>query len=137
MDTSYWLRRIPAYLVDFIIILLLLTGYTYLTGRLNKDGSMTLDHTYAKLEILLIAHAYYIIQEYFWNKTIGKRLVGLYVRRADGGKVTLKDVLIRNSTDTIELFLFSFIALTAVLFSKKRQRLGDMLAKTVVIDKSL
>jgi uncharacterized RDD family membrane protein YckC len=137
MDTSYCLRRIPAYLVDFIIIILLITGYTYLTGRHNADGSMTLDHTYPKLEILLIAHSYYIIQEYYWHKTIGKKLVGLYVRRADGAKVTLKDVFIRNSTNTIEVFLFPFIALATVLFSRKRQRLGDMLAKTVVVDKSL
>ncbi len=137
MDTSYCLRRIPAYLVDFIIIILILAGYTYLTGRHNADGSMTLDHTYPKSEILLIAHAYYIIQEYFWNKTIGKKLVGLYVRRADGSRVTVKDVLIRNSTNTIELFLFPFIAMAVMLFSRKRQRLGDTLAKTVVVDKSL
>ncbi len=137
MDTSYWLRRIPAYLVDFIIIVLIIGVYIYLIGSHDADGSITLDHKYGKLEILLIAHAYYIIQEYYWNKTIGKNLLGIYVRRADGARLTLKDVFIRNSTNTIELFLFSFIALLAVLFSRNRQRLGDMLAKTVVVDKSL
>jgi len=137
MDTSYWLRRIPAYLVDFIIIILLTGGYAYLTGKHNADGSITLNRTYAKFEILLIAHSYYVIQEFFWNKTIGKKLVGLHVRRVDGQKITLKDILIRNCTNTIELFLFSFIALAAILFSSKRQRLGDMLAKTIVVDKSL
>lgn len=137
MDATTFLRIVPAYLIDFILVVFLMAGYAYFFGEHNSDGSITLNHNYAKTELLIFAHLYFIIQEYFFANTIGKRILKLHVKKTNGEKLRLIDVVLRHCTNTVELFLFPFIALGVGILSKKNQRLGDMIAKTVVVDKSL
>jgi uncharacterized RDD family membrane protein YckC len=137
MDTTTFIRRIPAYVIDLVLICLLIWCYAHLFGVKLKNGEYRIEHHYGTLTIVLLAHSYYILQEYFFAQTIGKKLLKLKVKKLNNEKLQLKDVLLRNSFNTVELFLFPVIALTVGLFSQKHQRLGDMIAKTIVTDQSV
>ncbi|QYX55721.1 RDD family protein [Roseovarius sp. SCSIO 43702] len=114
---------------------------------------------FATLFILLIFFVripYYILAELVWNgRTLGKRMVKIRVISADGTRLSPYQVTARNLMKEIEvftpismllgagnfhwivsvlIFLWSFGVLFVPLFNKRRQRLGDMIAGTVVVD---
>jgi len=136
MDHKFLFRRVAAYFIDLILICILLAVYVYFFGGRSSSGQLILDHTYGRLEMILLAHLYYIVQEYFFQQTIGKRFFQLKVQKINGGSLSLKDVLLRNLLNTIELFLLPIIAFLVVFLSKNHQRIGDLLAQTIVTDKN-
>ena len=69
--------------------------------------------------------------ELFFRKSLGKALVGLQVVMVDGKSPTVAAVLVRNLVRVPEAAVG--VALLYVLLSEKRQRLGDLLARTVVV----
>ena len=71
------------------------------------------------------------IGELFFQRSLGKALVGLRVLMVDGKPPTLAAVLLRNVLRVFELGV-PFILLY-VLISDHRQRLGDLLSRTVVV----
>ena len=85
---------------------------------------------------VLIFIFYYIILEGFTGYTIGKYIVRLRVVRDDGSVPGFGKALIRTLFRLIEinpLLLGGIPAGIIVLCSKKRQRLGDMVANTFVL----
>ncbi|MDB5337248.1 MAG: putative rane protein/domain protein [Planctomycetaceae bacterium] len=79
----------------------------------------------------LICHiAYFMYSELAMDgQTFGKRICGLRVVRIDGSPLNFSTSFIRNSMRLIEIFPIMLMP----LFSKRLQRLGDMLAGTIVI----
>ncbi len=67
------------------------------------------------------------------GRTPGKRLVGIRVVRADGGPVGLGGSLVRNVLRALELPLAYAPGILAVALSARRQRLGDLVAGTLVV----
>jgi uncharacterized RDD family membrane protein YckC len=80
---------------------------------------------------------YFLVQEGAWSTTVGKRIFGLYVLRLDGSRWGWFSAAIRTAARFIEVNpILPFGALPgaiAVAASKRRQRLGDMAAGTVVV----
>lgn len=80
--------------------------------------------------------AYYIVLEAIWSRTPGKRLQGLIVRKLDGSRCGWKAALIRGGLRIVEvnpLLLGGLPAGLVIISSSRKQRLGDMLAGTVVV----
>ena len=78
---------------------------------------------------------YYFISESLFSTTVGKRMFSLQVRLIDGGRCTWKAAFWRTILRIIEvnpLVCGAIPAGIAILRSKKGQRLGDMIAGTVV-----
>jgi uncharacterized RDD family membrane protein YckC len=67
------------------------------------------------------------------GRTPGKRLVGIRVVRADGRPVGLGGSLVRNALRALELPLAYAPGILAVALSARRQRLGDLVAGTLVV----
>lgn len=65
--------------------------------------------------------------------TPGKWLAGLRVRSADGGEASIAAVLIRNLMRLIDYPLFFLTAAGLMESTQRHQRLGDLLAGTVVV----
>ncbi len=106
--------------------------------------------------VFLVRTPYYIFAELVWNgRTLGKRLVRTRVISADGTRLSPYQVVARNLMKEVEVFLPIAIlfggggagvwlglalvvwmigVLCVPLFSKRNQRLGDMIAGTLVID---
>lgn len=83
----------------------------------------------------LIDWGYMILLESLWSgQTIGKRAMGLRVIQESGVRVGFYQSLLRNLARPVDrLPLFYLVGGVAALFSESQQRLGDMLAGTVVV----
>ncbi len=108
------------------------------------------------LLIFMIRVPYYILSELVWNgRTLGKRIVKIRVISANGRRLTPHQVTARNLMKEVEVFIpatlllgggtggwvitiitFFWVLGVIVLpfFNRKRQRLGDMIAGTVVVE---
>jgi uncharacterized RDD family membrane protein YckC len=118
------------------------------------DGSLIA--TLFLLLVFFLRVPYYIFSELVWNgRTIGKRIVKIRVVSADGGRLTPHQITARNLMKEVEVFMpattilsatvesgwvtiallvWMLLVLLVPLFNKKRQRLGDMIAGTYVIE---
>ncbi|HSP15736.1 MAG TPA: RDD family protein [Thermoanaerobaculia bacterium] len=82
--------------------------------------------------VLATALVYHIVLEALFGATLGKGLLGLYIR---GGSQPWISSAIRNVTRLVDAILFYAIAFVVAVFSSKRQRLGDYFAGTTVIER--
>lgn len=71
------------------------------------------------------------IGELFTARTLGKRVLGLQVATLRGDRPRAVSVLGRNAMKAVELVAWFLLVLPAM--SPSRQRLGDLLARTVVV----
>jgi uncharacterized RDD family membrane protein YckC len=80
--------------------------------------------------------AYMTLAEATVGASLGKLLVGVRVRRADGDRLTVAGALVRNLLrliDALPYFIPYLVGGVAVARSPQRQRLGDRAAGTVVV----
>ena len=86
------------------------------------------------LILFVVAFAYYILMEGYLGQTLGKMLLGIkVVREGTDGTPGLKAAAIRTVLRIVDGFFFYIVAFIAVLASQKNQRLGDMVAHTLVV----
>lgn len=86
--------------------------------------------------VFLIFSSYFAFFEWMWNgQTPGKRLLKLRVIREDGRPITFWEAAVRNLLRTFDMMPFPFysIGLISVFLSHSDQRVGDMIAGTVVV----
>ncbi|MFL6334301.1 MAG: RDD family protein [Pyrinomonadaceae bacterium] len=80
--------------------------------------------------------AYFVVLEALWSRTLGKYFQGLIVRKLDGGRCDWRAALIRGGLRVVEVNPLLLGGLPAGLFvisTDRKQRLGDILAGTVVV----
>jgi uncharacterized RDD family membrane protein YckC len=79
---------------------------------------------------------YFVFFEWVWNgQTPGKRWLRLRVIREDGRPVTFWEAAARNVLRIFDMMPFPFysVGLVSVFVSRRDQRVGDMVAGTVVV----
>jgi len=84
----------------------------------------------------LIYLAYFVVLEGLWSRTFGKFFQGLMVRKVDGTVCDWKAALIRGGLRLIEvnpLLLGGLPAGLVIIASARKQRIGDLLAGTLVV----
>ena len=88
------------------------------------------------LVVFLIISGYFAFFEWIWNgQTPGKRWLKLRVIREDGRPVTFWEAAVRNLLRTVDMMPAPFysLGLISVFISLSDQRIGDMVAGTVVV----
>ncbi len=83
----------------------------------------------------LIDWGYMVLLETAWSgQTVGKKVMGLRVIQDTGVRVGVYQSLLRNLVRPLDkLPVFYFVGGVAALFSATQQRLGDLLAGTIVV----
>lgn len=83
----------------------------------------------------LVDWGYGMVLEAAWSgQTLGKRILGLRVLQESGVRVSPLQAVLRNLTRPVDrLPLFYLVGGAAALLSKSQQRLGDLLAGTIVV----
>ena len=78
---------------------------------------------------------YFTLLEAKYSRTIGKMALNIKVVSENNKKITFKQALIRNITKSVPIFrpIFLIIGFFLIIYTKKHQRIGDMLAKTIVV----
>ena len=148
-------KRLLAYIIDFILLIIYLSSMKYMLYDellLNWDENAGLDILIISLPMLL----YSLLTELWFNgQTIGKKIMSIRVISLEGGEPTFGQFLLRWITKFFEWpFLFGYIAFSStnviaytfitglfgiavviiISVSAKSQRLGDMVAGTVVVN---
>jgi len=136
--------RFVAQLVDVIIL-----GVVFWILGFTGAGTITVDASAAQVSIspffgllividVIIAFLYFTILEGRNGQTIGKMLVKIkVVKQTDNSSISYGEAAVRTILRIIDLipFIFAPYLLAAVLIwsSEKKQRLGDRVAHTVVV----
>jgi uncharacterized RDD family membrane protein YckC len=85
--------------------------------------------------VATFAFLYLWLFEGVLGATLGKFILNVRVRRTDGSTIGLKQSLVRNLLRIIDGFGFYLVGFLTAIFSHLKQRLGDHVAKTVVVQK--
>jgi uncharacterized RDD family membrane protein YckC len=92
------------------------------------------------LFFFVIYLAYFVVLEALWSRTLGKFVQGLVVRKLDGNRCDWTAALIRGFLRIFEvnpLLLGGLPAGLVIIASERKQRIGDMLAGTIVVSNKL
>lgn len=130
-------RRVAAALVDAGVILVLLVLIASLFGNDELSNRSLWAETQGgpRVVFFLLTFAYFFGSELVWAQTVGKRLLGLRVVRADGSKAGGGPVFIRNLVRLVDWLPALYIVGAVAVFAtgERRQRLGDLAAGTRVV----
>lgn len=128
--------RILAHLVDVIIIFGVIFAAGFAVGLLSIGGGAMLTGTAYVVFLVTFPFLYFILLEGFWNgQTIGKKALGIRVRMSDGTPVTWLAAAGRNLLRTADFMPPGtyFAGIVAMFTTPKSQRIGDLVANTVVV----
>jgi len=145
-------KRLLAYLIDFFVLMIYMLSMLYLLFGGFRLGYSSFG--FVKLVILLPMLFYTLLTELWWGgQTLGKKALNIKVVSLDGGEPSLGQFLLRWFMRFYEwgfiiftlswfngLLGFGFLLLGGItsiiimLLSPKSQRLGDLVAGTVVVN---
>jgi len=83
--------------------------------------------------VAVIMLAYFILAEHWTGATLGKVVAGIRVLTPGGQHIDLRASLYRNLMRIIDVVLFYLVGAIAILATTRRQRLGDIVAHSVVV----
>jgi uncharacterized RDD family membrane protein YckC len=145
-------KRLLAYITDMLLIIIYLFSMLYLLyGGLSLDGN---SGGFIMLMLLIPTVFYTMMSELLMGgQTIGKKVMSIKVVSLDGGEPTLGQYLLRwflrfYEWGFIMFFLFwqnggmgfiilimgGVVSIIVMAISNKNQRLGDIIAGTVVVN---
>lgn len=120
-------RRVCAFLVDAAVV----SGAVALGTRLDPTsggGRAFLRRLFA------VATLYHVVLEGRSGRTVGKRALGIAVRRADGGPSGYRAAALRTAARPVDWLPVGYLlGFLAIGLTARRQRLGDLAADTVVV----
>jgi uncharacterized RDD family membrane protein YckC len=130
-------RRFAAAAIDFapaLLVAMIATGIADPMQVLRNWPSLHTqwDAPQAGLYAIALFVGSTCIAELISGSTLGKRIMRCRVVDNRGGQAKRGQVLIRNAMKVMELL--AFLLLILPLLSRHRQRLGDLVARTVVVD---
>jgi uncharacterized RDD family membrane protein YckC len=131
-------RRVLATLVDGIVLGFVFALMSMLFGSSSAQGGQVSGSLegFSALVYFVLVFAYYILMEGYLGQTVGKMLLGIKVVREDNGEAPgIGAAAIRTVLRLIDGFFFYLVAFISVLASGRNQRLGDMVAHTLVVRK--
>ena len=126
---GFWRRLLASLLDNVTWILFYLWFYVWVVGGafLASDSAGIL----ALLVFFSLWFNYFAFCEWRWGQTIGKNATGIEVRSIDRApRLTFGQASIRNLLRLVDFFVIGEVMIAT---GKRRQRLGDLAAKTVVL----
>lgn len=133
---AYLKEKICAVLIDLGIFYGLVGIYIFLVGQdfSTGDGSWHFKVFGSwTLPIFGLWFMYFVVSEAMLSTTLGQSLFGLSVLKLNGNKISLRDAFLRRLCDPLDLYVGGIPALILVLKTPHHQRLGDIIANTVVV----
>ncbi|WP_298867813.1 RDD family protein [uncultured Gimesia sp.] len=126
-------KRYLAYMIDLAIRMALTLGMWIVVPILG----IVLPGTAMGILLVLMflnTWGYYTISEgFFKGQSIGKHICGIRVIRDGGYPITFWPALLRNLVRSADAIIFYGVGFTSMLLTRRFQRLGDLVAGTVVI----
>jgi uncharacterized RDD family membrane protein YckC len=126
--------RCLGWVIDAACIMGLMTivsAFLGLAGLVSRD----LGRALVILGYFVVQVGYGIVCEWLWRgQTVGKRLLGMRVMDAQGLHLQFNQVALRNLLRFVDcLPMFYLVGGVVSLFNSRAQRLGDLMANTIVV----
>ncbi len=125
-------RRLAAWCIDFVIVLLLTLPVTLVFGIL------TLGFGFVAFPLLLasIGYIYRVVTLSGRSATLGQRIMGIEFRRHDGTRFDLVTALLHSAvyTASIAMLPVQLASCIAILATRYGQGIGDILLRTTAIN---
>lgn len=126
-------KRIYATIIDYVIYCLFFYVYIMFFGQENDEGGKTVSGLLA-LPIFIVWFIYFVGIEAFYSATLGHQSFNLKVRTLNRKDIEFTHAIKRHLLDPIDILFYGIPAIIAIKNSDKHQRIGDMWAKTFVVD---
>ena len=126
--------RVAAHIIDLVLV----AGILYAVSMVAMVAGVAIDQYIATGLIMFafvaVPFAYFILFESLWNgQTVGKKAFGIRVRLVDGTPITFLAALGRNIMRPADMLPGPyFVGFLAIFTNAKSQRVGDLIAGTVV-----
>lgn len=128
-------KRILATIIDYTLIMCFTIIYIYQFGEPNDEGGYGVSGIKA-MPPVLFWFLYIPFSEWKTGTTLGHWTVGLKIVSENGQTLTLGQSLKRRISDLIDIsWCFGLVAFIVVKSTEKKQRVGDIIAKTLVVKK--
>lgn len=137
-DTDVIGARIGAQLVDTIIAGVIIYLSVVLFGGVGQSPGETAAGGLLGLFVGFAAVLFYFfILEGIWDgQTVGKRLLGIKVVKENGDECDIGTSFVRNLLRIIDAIFYYLVGFLVMAFTDNRQRIGDLLAGSVVVRES-
>jgi uncharacterized RDD family membrane protein YckC len=133
MNYPYTSKRVGATLIDYTLTWALTILYIVNFGEEDSPQHYTINGLPA-LAPVAFWFIYFVITERYMGGTLGHQLLKLKVISRDNNSLSLGQVTIRRLCDALEIaWCFGLIAFLLVKSTDHHQRLGDLVAKTLVV----
>lgn len=96
-------------------------------------GSYTVSGT-GVIPVFILWFLYFCVMEGTQGGTLGHLMVGLEVIKIKNEPVSIGTAFKRHLVDPLDLYVCGLVAILTIWNTEKHQRLGDLLAQTIVID---
>jgi uncharacterized RDD family membrane protein YckC len=131
--------RILAYLIDMVVVVAGIIVGLFAVALLGQASDVVVPDWVALTIVLVLLPAwwlgYFIAFETLWRgRTLGKAALGLRVVTKEGAPIRFRHAAVRGLLGLVDfLIMGGFFAVVFILFSRDNQRLGDMVAGTLVL----
>jgi uncharacterized RDD family membrane protein YckC len=124
--------RVIARAIDLVISVF--GAFVIVLGLLLLDNG-TVSIIGSSLLLVAILLGYPVLMEAFWGgRTLGKAIMKLRVVRDDGAPIRLTQATARGALGLVDVWAtLGFLGLVSMVVSKRSQRLGDLVAGTMVL----
>ena len=126
------LRRTLATTLDYGLYLAFYIWLIVTYGTPNDEGGYSLNDARG-LWVFVVWLFYFPVIESIRGQTLGKFILGLKVVTKDGKPISFAQAFKRRLVDMIDFFFFGIVAFITIKNTPDHQRLGDLLANTIVI----
>jgi uncharacterized RDD family membrane protein YckC/membrane protease YdiL (CAAX protease family) len=129
---GFWSRALATFIdnTTWLIVVLTILGWL----PVDLDGVSDLAAGIGLIVIVSLWFNYFTFCEWRWGQTVGKNAAGIKVLSADGERLTFGQASIRNLLRLVDFWLIGELMIAS---SKRKQRLGDRAARTVVVRRKL
>ena len=140
---DFWFRRVVAYIIDWIIVLVasaILGGIALIAFGIGSFfggfSGIFFPFSFVGAGFALLAALlyllYFTLSDYMYHRTIGKNLMGLEVITTDGSRLDIGKALIRNISKIYPLLLLLDLIGGFFMKVKPGQKFSDSVANTNV-----
>jgi uncharacterized RDD family membrane protein YckC len=139
VNLDYKLVSVGERILAFLIDLLIFSVYLYIVQVISDVMGMAISDNWTVFglqQLLLLPVMFYSLYMHilFNGRTVGKMVLKTRVVKIDGGPVHWSNYLTLWMLRIVDIWIVSgAVGLLSILFSERRQRVGDFAAGTVVI----
>jgi uncharacterized RDD family membrane protein YckC len=126
-------KRILATILDYGLFFLMFYVYLMYFGKPNNEGGYTVNG-FAAIPIPIVWFCYFVLIEATMGATVGHYVSDLKVVKINRQEIGFTEAFKRHLLDPIDILLYGIPAFLTIKYSEKHQRIGDMVAQTIVIN---